>query len=80
MGKVKKGNMALASKHRKGVASLPILNPEERYEAFVQLLQSRLDRDLSDDEQTRIRRLAGNEDFQILQNLIVELGGQRTGG
>ncbi|MEW9669947.1 hypothetical protein ABLT31_13955 [Ammoniphilus sp. 3BR4] len=59
---------------------MPILNPEERYEAFVQLLQSRLDRDLSDDEQTRIRRLAGNEDFQILQNLIVELGGQRTGG
>lgn len=59
---------------------MPILNPEERYEAFVQLMQSRLDRDLSDDEQTRIRRLAANEDFDILQNLISELGGQRSGG
>lgn len=56
---------------------MTILNQDERYEAFVTLLESRLDRSLSEDEHQRIRFLAGTEDYHILRNLFEELGSFR---
>lgn len=56
---------------------MPILNADERYEAFITLLESRLDRSLSDEELTGIRRLAASEDYSMLRNLFEEMGSFR---
>ncbi len=57
-----------------------ILNQEERYEAYLTLLESRLDRSLTDKEEEKLRWLAGaeHEHFQIFKNLFEELGSRRA--
>ncbi|RXT05256.1 hypothetical protein [Ammoniphilus sp. CFH 90114] len=59
---------------------MTILNQDERYEAYLQLLQSRLDRNLSDQETEKIRWLAQSEkdNFQIFKNIFEELGSKRA--
>lgn len=57
-----------------------ILNQEERYEAFMTLLESRLDRSLTEKEAEKLRWLAGaeHENFQIFRNIFEELGSKRA--
>jgi hypothetical protein len=56
------------------------LSSEEKYEAYIELLEARLNRQLVDDEQAEIRRLAYSdiENFHIYRNLFEELGSERV--
>ena len=57
-----------------------ILNQEDRYEAYLTLLQSRLDRSLTEQEEEKLRWLASaeHENFQIFKNIFEELGSKRA--
>jgi len=54
-----------------------ILNQDESIEAMVSLLESRLDRSLSDEEMEKIRFVAGISDENMINNLFEQMGSQR---
>jgi hypothetical protein len=64
----------------KGGVKVQILNNDEKYEAYMELLQSRLDRSLSEHEQNNLRWLADSEteNFHVFRNLFEELGSRRV--
>jgi hypothetical protein len=56
-----------------------LLNDDEKYEAFQVLLESRLNRQLSDLERDKVRWLASSspQNFHIFRNIFGELGSHR---